>query len=199
MRVWRHNRPPSFLWNWIPAIFPWAQGWRSCTYAKSFLYVSGYSQYSRRIIGPILWYSEWFISTWYFSWNITFFGSGVLCVNHYHNYLQGRNEVRWRPHFRTRGLSEANVLHRRKYLWNCLDFSALPAVISRPGNCAPLVLPSLCSWLSKPQLFEYRFRLPQHTSATVATGRFGGLSPPKQSSKPLQIKKYFHLVQMPVL
>jgi len=56
--------------------------------------------------------------------------------------VQGRNEVRWRPgqegslapHVWTWGLSEANLLHRRKYLLHCWDFrrpishSALPAV-----------------------------------------------------------------------
>ena len=49
------NRPPSIHWNWVPAIFPWAQAARSSTYAKFFLYLSGYNQYSRWITGPILW------------------------------------------------------------------------------------------------------------------------------------------------
>ena len=56
----------------------------------------------------------------------------------------------WRPHDRTRGLSEANVLYWRIYVWHCWDFSAPPAVIRhsmqwfgaptvirRPGNYAP--------------------------------------------------------------
>ena len=50
----------------------------------------------------------------------------------------GKKQV-WRPHVRTWGLSEANVLYWRKYLWHCWDFFAPPAVIRRPGNCAPLV------------------------------------------------------------
>jgi len=45
---------------------------------------------------------------------------------------QGRNEVRRRPgqeasfapHVRTWDLSEGNLLHWRKYLWNCWDLSA---------------------------------------------------------------------------
>jgi len=57
---------------------------------------------------------------------------------------QWRNKVRWRPvqvwrpHVRNWGIPEANALHWRKYLWHCLDFSALPAVIWRPGKCVPL-------------------------------------------------------------
>ena len=38
----------------------------------------------------------------------------------------------WRPNVRTWGLSEANVLYWRKYLWHCCFFSAPHAVISRP-------------------------------------------------------------------
>jgi len=37
-----YNRPPSFPWNWVSVIFPWAQGGRS-TCAKSFLHLSGHS------------------------------------------------------------------------------------------------------------------------------------------------------------
>jgi len=52
--------------------------------------------------------------------------------------LAGRNEVRWvqckrqawRPHVRAWGLSEANVLYWRKYLWHGRDFSA-------PGKLCP--------------------------------------------------------------
>ena len=52
----------------------------------------------------------------------------------------GKNQICC-PHVRTWGLSEANVLHWRKYLWHCWDFSAPPAVIRHPGNCAPLLAP----------------------------------------------------------
>ena len=64
---------------------------------------------------------------------------------------RGMKQV-WRPHVRTWGLSEANVLYWKKYLWqwSCWDFSAplavirppaviwRPIVIRQPGNCAPL-------------------------------------------------------------
>jgi len=51
----------------------------------------------------------------------------------------------WRRHVRNWGLSEANILHGRKYLWHCWDFSALSAVIwwpliasyRRPGELRP--------------------------------------------------------------
>jgi len=66
-----YNRPPSIAWNWVSAIFLWAQG-GSCIYTKSILYLSGCSQYSRLMTVPILWSSEWFFSTWYFSRNATF-------------------------------------------------------------------------------------------------------------------------------
>jgi len=55
-----------------------------------------------------------------------------------------RKKQFWRPHVRTWGLSEVNVLYWRKYLWHCWDFSAPPAVIRRthndssPGSCALL-------------------------------------------------------------
>jgi len=65
---------------------------------------------------------------------------------------RGKKQV-WRPHVRTWwGLSEANVLHWRKYLWHCWDFSAPPAVIwrphsdSAPGELRPFA-PSLRPWL----------------------------------------------------
>ena len=44
---------------------------------------------------------------------------------------RGKQKVR-RTHVRLWGLSEANVLYRRKYLWHCWDFSAPTAVIRRP-------------------------------------------------------------------
>jgi len=56
---------------------------------------------------------------------------------------RGRKPVR-RPHDRTRGLSEANLLYLRNYLWHFCDFSTspywfgTPIVIRRQGNCAPL-------------------------------------------------------------
>ena len=72
--------------------------------------------------------------------------------------VRGKKQL-WRPHVRTWGLSEANLLHWRKYLWHCWNSSAPPAVIRRPpewfgtpmvirrpGNCAPLV-PLVMSWL----------------------------------------------------
>jgi len=43
---------------------------------------------------------------------------------------RGKKQV-WRPRVRTYGLSEANVLYWRKYLWHCWDFSA-------PGESYPL-------------------------------------------------------------
>ena len=49
---------------------------------------------------------------------------------------RGKNKV-WCSHVQSWGLSEANVLYWRKYLRHCWDFSAPPAVIRRPGNCAP--------------------------------------------------------------
>ena len=60
---------------------------------------------------------------------------------------RGKIQV-WRPHFRTWGLPEANVLYWRMYVWHCWDFLAppqyfsAPRVIRRPGNCA-LIAPSL--------------------------------------------------------
>jgi len=51
---------------------------------------------------------------------------------------QGKKQV-WRPNVRSWGLSEANVLHWRKYLWHCCTVSAppqsfsAPIVIRRPG------------------------------------------------------------------
>ena len=48
---------------------------------------------------------------------------------------QGKMQVR-RPHFRTWGLPEANVLYWRMYVWQYGDFWR-PAVFRRPGNCAP--------------------------------------------------------------
>jgi len=38
----------------------------------------------------------------------------------------------WRPDVRTWGISEANVVYWRKYLWHCWAFSAPHAVIRRP-------------------------------------------------------------------
>ena len=49
---------------------------------------------------------------------------------------RGKKQL-WRPHVRTWGLSEANVLYWREYMWRCWGFSALPAVIRRPVSCAP--------------------------------------------------------------
>jgi len=73
MRVWRHLQQTIFNpLNWVPTIFPWDQGGTRCTCTKFILCLSGYNQYSRWITGSILWPSEWFISTWYFSWNAAF-------------------------------------------------------------------------------------------------------------------------------
>jgi len=58
---------------------------------------------------------------------------------------QGRNEVKWRPHIRTWGLSDVHALFWRQHLWYCWDFRrslqifGAPAVMRRPGNCALLV------------------------------------------------------------
>jgi len=55
---------------------------------------------------------------------------------------RGKKQI-WRPHVRTWGLSEAIVLHWRRYLWHCWAFSAPPAVIrwphsdSEPGELCP--------------------------------------------------------------
>ena len=59
------------------------------------------------------------------------------------NGAWGQKQV-WRPYVPTWGLSEASVLHWRKYLWHCWDFSRTPQsfgppiVIPSPGNCSPL-------------------------------------------------------------
>jgi len=53
-------------------IFLWAQEGRRGIFMKYILYLSGYSQYSWWSTGPILRSWEWFISTWYFSWNAIF-------------------------------------------------------------------------------------------------------------------------------
>ena len=45
----------------------------------------------------------------------------------------------WRPHIGTWGLSEANVLYWRKYLWHCWDFSAPPQWFGDRGNMSPLL------------------------------------------------------------
>ena len=50
-------------------IFFWAQEGRRGIFTKFVLHLSGYSQYSRWSTGTILRSWEWFISTWYFSWN----------------------------------------------------------------------------------------------------------------------------------
>jgi len=42
---------------------------KKCIFTKSVLHLSDYSQYSWWSPEPILLFSEWFISTWYFSWN----------------------------------------------------------------------------------------------------------------------------------
>ena len=63
----------------------------------------------------------------------------------------GEKQV-WRPHVRIWGLSEANALHWRKYLWHCWEFSTRPTVIWRPhSDSAPKELcppcyPSLRPW-----------------------------------------------------
>jgi len=80
-------------------------------------------------------------------------GVGVLEQRPLNCFASGRGVTRldgardkkqvWRRHVRNWGLSETNVLHWRKPLWHCLDFSALPAVIwllhgdSTPGELRP--------------------------------------------------------------
>ena len=66
--------------------------------------------------------------------------------------VRGKKQV-WRPQVRTCGLSEANALYWRKYLWHCWDFSAPPAGIRHPhddsahGEMLPLapLVTSLCA------------------------------------------------------
>jgi len=66
---------------------------------------------------------------------------------------RGKKQV-WRPHVRTWGLSEANTLYLRKYLWHCWDFSAptpqsfaaprsdlVPHSDSAPGELCPTCPP----------------------------------------------------------
>jgi len=71
--------------------------------------------------------------------------------------LRASKKQVWRPHVQNCGLSEANVLYWRKYLWHRWDFSVPPSVIWRnsqwsgipvvarhPGKCAlfaPLITP----------------------------------------------------------
>jgi len=59
--------------------------------------------------------------------------------------VRGKKQV-WRPDVRTRGLSEANVL-LKKALVTLLGLFGVPAVIRRPGNCAPLAPPRYASVL----------------------------------------------------
>jgi len=47
----------------------------------------------------------------------------------------GKKQV-WRPHVRTWGLSEANVLLWKKCLWHCCDF-LVPSSDSAPGELCP--------------------------------------------------------------
>jgi len=61
---------------------------------------------------------------------------------------RGKKQV-WRPYVRTWGLSEANVLYWREYLWHCWNFWPPLAVIWRPHlDSAPgeLFPPSLRPW-----------------------------------------------------
>ena len=77
---------------------------------------------------------------------------------------QGRSEVRWRSGQETiwRPILVPKVFWKqmcwwRKYLRHCWDFSAPPAVIQRPGNCAPLA-PSLrpcCLWTTQHNKHTY--------------------------------------------
>ena len=81
MRVWgHHNRPPSMFWNWVPTIFLWAQGGRKCTCTKHVLYISGYSQHSQWITGPIFLNFGMIHKHVIFFTKYHFFGSGELCV-----------------------------------------------------------------------------------------------------------------------
>ena len=67
----------------------------------------------------------------------------------------GKKQV-WRPHVQTWGLSEANVLRWRKYLWHCWDFSAPQAVIRR--HCSNLAPPKWFSALGfVPTLLSRRY------------------------------------------
>jgi len=60
------------------------------------------------------------------------------------------NKQVWGPHVRTWGLSEANALYWKKYLWHCWAFST-PHTVSRlahgdsaAGELCPSCPPSLC-------------------------------------------------------
>jgi len=78
-------------------IFLWAQRGRRCIFTKSALYLSGYSRYPWWSTGLILWFSELFISTWYFK-KCHFLGFCELRVNHIHNCLNWLSEYRFGCH-----------------------------------------------------------------------------------------------------
>ena len=54
------------------------------------------------------------------------------------------NKYVWRSHVRTWGLSEANVLFRKKFLWHCCDFLGLRSDLASGELCPPA--PSLRLW-----------------------------------------------------
>jgi len=71
------------------------------------------------------------------SWRFTSWNRSVTRLDG----AQGKKQV-WHPHVRTWGLSEANVLYWRKYLWHCWDFSAPSQGFGTRG-----VVPPLCGGL----------------------------------------------------
>jgi len=87
------------------------------------------------------------------------------------NGARGKKQV-WPHHIRNWGLSEANVLHRRKYLWHCLNFLAppqcfgLPMVKGRRQRKGGAVVPGPPIWNRCPPISRLAHRL-LHTSNTV--------------------------------
>ena len=112
---------------------------------------------------------------------------------------RGKKQV-WRPYVWTWGLSEANVLRWRKYLWHCWAFSATqqwfgaPVLTRRPGNFAPLVTPLYRTyvWMTPSPLLQcsaaVTFQIHRFIECTVVDGRLRstrghlGCRPPKDEA-----------------
>ena len=88
------------------------------------------------------------------------------------------------PHVRNWGLSQANVLYWRKYLWYCWDFFAPPAVIWRPRNdsapgelrppCPPRNAPACnalctlsCTCFATPDFYQYMLQCYRYKSLQI--------------------------------
>ena len=77
------------------------------------------------------------------------------------NGAGGKKQV-WRRRVRTWGLSEANLLYWRKYLWHCWGFSVIiDLVIRRQGSCAPLATPLI---RTQSKNFSAAHSIPLHRS-----------------------------------